>query len=469
MRKVVILAALFLFAAPAFALTDLDGDGIPDIRDNCRVVVNTDQRDTDQDGLGNLCDADLNNDGLTNSLDLGLFKKAFGSVIGDPNYNPNADLNGDGRINSLDLGIFKSLYGHPPGPGPAPLYTTDYENADLDVDWSTDNGVWEIGDPDDTAPTQCHSGARCAGTVLNGNYPEDTQSRLISRSLQLPALESGEELQLRFWHWFSFDNTDAGYVQISVETSPGVWGAWTSLTSYTLSSGVWTRASVDLSAYAGNKVRLGFWLRQSRDGFGNGGVGPGWYVDDVAVEIAKPLPKALPYADGFESGLGDWSADNGMWEVGAPTAGPAACHSGTQCAGTVLNGNYPEDTQGRLVSPSLRLPALGADEELRLRFWHWFSFDNTDAGYVQISVETSSGVWGAWTTLASYTLTSGVWTNASVDLSAYAAKKVRLGFLLGQSRDGLGNGGVGPGWYVDDVTVNVVSTLSLSGARKSKQ
>lgn len=76
---------------------------------------------------------------------------------------------------------------------------------------------------------------------------------------------------------------------------------------------------------------------------------------------------------------------------------------------------------------------------------------------------------GGWTSLASYTLTSGVWTNASVDLSAYAGKKVRLGFLLGQSRDGFGGGGVGPGWYVDDVTFNVVSTLSLSGARKSKQ
>lgn len=75
MRKVVIFAALFLFSAPAFALTDFDGDGIPDIRDNCRIVVNTDQRDTDQDGNGNLCDADLNNDGLANSLDLGLSKK----------------------------------------------------------------------------------------------------------------------------------------------------------------------------------------------------------------------------------------------------------------------------------------------------------------------------------------------------------------------------------------------------------
>lgn len=176
---------------------------------------------------------------------------------------------------------------NPPGPGPVPLYTTDFESADLDVDWSTDNGVWEIGDPIDTAPTQCHSGVRCAGTVLNGNYPQNTQSRLISLSLQLPVLESGEELQLRFWHWFSFSADDVGYVQISVETSPGVWGAWTSLASYRLNSGVWTRPLVDLSAYAGKKVHVGFLLGQSCCS-----VGPGWYVDDVTVNVVSTLSGA---------------------------------------------------------------------------------------------------------------------------------------------------------------------------------
>jgi hypothetical protein len=98
------------------AQTDTDGDGVPDNADNCIDVANANQRDTDSDGYGNLCDGDLNNDGATNTLDLNLLKLAYRSAAGDANYNVNADLNGDGVINTLDLNIFKGLYRKPPGP-----------------------------------------------------------------------------------------------------------------------------------------------------------------------------------------------------------------------------------------------------------------------------------------------------------------------------------------------------------------
>jgi Ca2+-binding RTX toxin-like protein len=35
---------------------DADGDGVPDVRDNCRDVANGDQRDPDGDGIGSACD-----------------------------------------------------------------------------------------------------------------------------------------------------------------------------------------------------------------------------------------------------------------------------------------------------------------------------------------------------------------------------------------------------------------------------
>ncbi|MCB0616247.1 MAG: T9SS type A sorting domain-containing protein, partial [Phaeodactylibacter sp.] len=37
-------------------LTDTDGDGVPDVDDNCPDVANEDQLDTDDDGLGDACD-----------------------------------------------------------------------------------------------------------------------------------------------------------------------------------------------------------------------------------------------------------------------------------------------------------------------------------------------------------------------------------------------------------------------------
>src|SRR5215467_295718 len=37
-------------------IVDHDGDGIADSADNCPSIANADQKDTDQDGLGDACD-----------------------------------------------------------------------------------------------------------------------------------------------------------------------------------------------------------------------------------------------------------------------------------------------------------------------------------------------------------------------------------------------------------------------------
>jgi hypothetical protein len=89
---------------------DSDGDGLVDSQDNCTLIENPDQRDTDGDGYGNFCDADLDGNGFVNSLDLGLFKLVFFTADAD------GDLNGDNFVNSLDLGLFKQLFFQPPGP-----------------------------------------------------------------------------------------------------------------------------------------------------------------------------------------------------------------------------------------------------------------------------------------------------------------------------------------------------------------
>ncbi|GMU58580.1 MAG: hypothetical protein AMXMBFR34_03430 [Myxococcaceae bacterium] len=48
---------------------DADGDGINDARDNCLSAINSDQLDTDLDGLGDVCDLDLDADGILNPSD----------------------------------------------------------------------------------------------------------------------------------------------------------------------------------------------------------------------------------------------------------------------------------------------------------------------------------------------------------------------------------------------------------------
>lgn len=50
-------------------LLDSDGDGVPDVDDNCPFTPNPDQRDQDRDGIGDACDSDCDGDGVPNEND----------------------------------------------------------------------------------------------------------------------------------------------------------------------------------------------------------------------------------------------------------------------------------------------------------------------------------------------------------------------------------------------------------------
>ena len=56
-------------SAASFEPLDGDGDGIINSSDNCPLMSNTDQLDTDGDGRGDVCDDDYDGDGITNSSD----------------------------------------------------------------------------------------------------------------------------------------------------------------------------------------------------------------------------------------------------------------------------------------------------------------------------------------------------------------------------------------------------------------
>jgi hypothetical protein len=97
-------------------LVDNDNDGVADVQDNCTLVFNTDQRDTDGDGYGNICDADLDNDGTVNTVDYAMFRAAFGGTAPLTLAQEDADFNGDDKVNTIDYAIFRSFFGKVPGP-----------------------------------------------------------------------------------------------------------------------------------------------------------------------------------------------------------------------------------------------------------------------------------------------------------------------------------------------------------------
>jgi len=111
---------LLLGMALAANAADTDGDGVDDVLDNCPMVANAGQCDSDSDGFGNRCDGDFNNNGLTNAQDSAIRLQLLGQPSIPPTYNA-ADHNCNGFVNSQDSTIYKTfLLGSPPGPGAEP-------------------------------------------------------------------------------------------------------------------------------------------------------------------------------------------------------------------------------------------------------------------------------------------------------------------------------------------------------------
>ena len=148
---------------------------------------------------------------------------------------------------------------------------------------------------------------------------------------------------------------------------------------------------MDLTAYAGKVVKVAFFHEEyDSPSWSPDEQAPGWYIDDVSIWQGVPVMRPL---EDFEVGWGDWSTDHGVWQVGVPTSGPAGAHSGSNVAATILDGNYPAQTDSRLVSPVLELPTLGSvNERIELRFWNWYSYHfgngSPDQGRIQINVQT---------------------------------------------------------------------------------
>jgi len=109
------------------AVSDFDLDGVPDELDNCIEVPNgpllglsdvagpyyVPQQDSDEDGYGNACDPDFNNDGANGLDDCSRLLASIASV------NPadeELDMNSDGAPGWDDLTLQFSLIGSSPGP-----------------------------------------------------------------------------------------------------------------------------------------------------------------------------------------------------------------------------------------------------------------------------------------------------------------------------------------------------------------
>ena len=326
----------------------------------------------------------------------------------------------------------------------------DFEAGDGDI--IPTHGIWEVGIPT-SGPGYAYQGESVAGTILGGNYPGNQDSRLVTPVMRLPMATGNEQVQLRFWHWFSYSTYDSGTVEISTyDVEANTWGDWKSLTTVTQVSTVWSPLHVDVTEYAGQYVQIGFLHKADRSG-SRASESSGWYLDEGQIWMGTPT--FLSPEDG-ELGWKNWYTQNGIWEVGQPTSGPSAAFNGEAVFGTVLDGHYPGHTDSRLVSPPFSLPELPGNspsETLEMHFHHWFNYSTYDSGTVQISAfEPATAQWNDWINLASVNGTSGIWAKMRVPLSEYAGRTVRICFLHAANRSG-SRASESSGWYIDEIQV----------------
>jgi hypothetical protein len=109
-KSSVIASTEFAGAVAAPPAPDSDGDGVADNLDNCKLVANANQRNTDGDSFGNICDPDFNQNNVVDPADLSRLKSKLGTA------SANEDLNGNGVVDPADLSLLKTYLGKAPGP-----------------------------------------------------------------------------------------------------------------------------------------------------------------------------------------------------------------------------------------------------------------------------------------------------------------------------------------------------------------
>lgn len=156
--------------------TDSDQDGIGDNGDNCPVVANPDQVDQDQDGLGNACDGDDDNDGVDDELDAFPLDSTETIDTDNDGIGNNADLDDDGdgvndNSDAFPLDSTESVDSDSDGVGDNGDAFPQDENETVDADGDG------VGDNSDNCPSnanaeQTDTDGDGAGDACDGDSPD---------------------------------------------------------------------------------------------------------------------------------------------------------------------------------------------------------------------------------------------------------------------------------------------------------
>jgi transglutaminase-like putative cysteine protease len=175
-----------------------------------------------------------------------------------------------------------------------------------------------------------------------------------------------------------------------------------------------------------------------------------WYESIDLTEVSTI------FYDDYEGALNAWShgGTHDEWELGTPTYGPTAAHSGANCWGTDLDDTYEDNADCWLLSPWIDLSNLCCAD---LGFWIWNWVHDTrmhvyDPLWVEITLDGET-----YLPLSSHMggvnddpviPDVGGWSYMVLDLTKYTGNSVRIRFHF-SSDDTVTQ----PGSYIDDIHV----------------